>query len=130
LNVNWTAKSNKSKNAKRIPAFQNRHIRRRYPLLYSVMTGKTTLSQTFTLQPANESYQSTIGVDYMSRVLERDYNYSVNIWDFSGEFQTYTEIRNEFYKELTAIVYVFDLGLKRTLDNLEMYIKEAAENGV
>ena len=69
-------------------------------------------------------------MDYLSRVLERDYNYSINLWDFSGDFQTYTEIRNEFYKELTAIVYVFDVGLKRTLDNLEIYVKEIAEQGV
>jgi GTPase SAR1 family protein len=88
------------------------------------MTGKTTLSQTFTQQALPECYQATIGVDYLSRVLERDYNYSINIWDFSGDFQTYTEIRNEFYKELTAIVYLFDLGLKRTFDNLEIYLKE------
>ena len=95
-----------------------------------VMTGKTTLSQTFTQQAHPESYQATIGVDYLSRVLERDYNYSINIWDFSGDFQTYVEIRNEFYKELTAIVYLFDLGLKRTFDNLESYIKEVAEQGI
>ena len=58
-------------------------------------------------------------MDYLNIVIEKDYNYNINIWDFSGEFNTYLELRNEFYKEMTAIIYLFDTGLKRTLDNIE-----------
>lgn len=38
------------------------------------------------------------------------------------------DVRNEFYKEVTAIIYVFDLALKRTLDNIENWYREAKDN--
>jgi GTPase SAR1 family protein len=59
--------------------------------------------------------------------IEIDYNYNINLWDFSGDFATYTDVRNEFYKEVTAIIYVFDLTLKRTLESIENWIKEAKD---
>ena len=30
---------------------------------------------------------------------------------------------------MTAIIYLYDAGLKRTLDNIDQYIKETNENG-
>jgi small GTP-binding protein len=45
------------------------------------------------------------------------------MWDFSGRNDT-CRIRAEFYEELHAIVYVFDLNSLKSFSNVEDWIKE------
>ncbi len=47
----------------------------------------------------------------------------MNIWDFSGIIAQ-PKIRSEFYAELHAIIYVFDLNNSVTFNNLENWIRE------
>jgi len=52
----------------------------------------------------------------------------VNIWDFSGHPEFF-EVRNEFYKETNLIILVYDITVKKTLDALDMWIREASKYG-
>ena len=52
----------------------------------------------------------------------------VNIWDFSGHPEFF-EVRNEFYKETNAILLVYDVTSKKTLDGLDTWISEANKYG-
>jgi len=35
-----------------------------------------------------------------------------------------------FYKKVTAIIFVYDLALKRTLESIENWLKEAKDQGI
>ena len=48
----------------------------------------------------------------------------MNFWDMSGNPEFY-EVRNEFYRDANAILLVFDMTLKSSLDGLDMWIREA-----
>lgn len=52
----------------------------------------------------------------------------MNFWDMSGNPEFY-EVRNEFYRDANAILLVFDMTLKSSLDGLDMWIREAQEFG-
>jgi GTPase SAR1 family protein len=52
----------------------------------------------------------------------------LNIWDFAGKLNQY-KIRCEFYSELHAIIYVFDLTNLISFNNLDNWIKECKRNG-
>ncbi len=101
------------------------------------MVGKTQLVNKYCLNEFNSSYEPTLGVEHQRKIIEdKEYNLNVipqfnlqiNFWDFSGN-DDFIEIRNEFYKDSNAIIFVFDLTLKRTLENLETFIKEAKDLG-
>lgn len=44
------------------------------------------LCNSFTRQELPTSYQSTVAVDFFNRIVEKDFNYNINLWDFSGDF--------------------------------------------
>jgi len=50
------------------------------------------------------------------------------MWDFSGKPE-YAKIRWEFYQELHAIIYVFDVNNASSFSNLELWMKECKKNG-
>lgn len=52
----------------------------------------------------------------------------LNFWDFSGHPE-FAEVRNEFYKEASLILLIFDLTVKRTLEALDMWLREANDYG-
>jgi DnaJ family protein C protein 27 len=52
----------------------------------------------------------------------------MNFWDFSGHPE-FVEVRNEFYREADLIVLIFDVAQKRSLDGLDMWLREANDFG-
>jgi GTPase SAR1 family protein len=54
--------------------------------------------------------------------------FKLNIWDFSGKLSE-PKVRSEFYAELHAVVYMFDLSNILTFNSLESWIREAKRNG-
>ncbi len=39
-------------------------------------------------------------------------------------------MRNEFYKDSNAIILVYDVTNKKSLDGLDMWLREANDNGI
>lgn len=54
--------------------------------------------------------------------------FQLNFWDFSGHPEFF-EVRNEFYRDGSAIVLVMDLANKSSMDGLDMWLREANEMG-
>ena len=55
-------------------------------------------------------------------------NFALTFWDLGGA-QQWIEVRNEFYKEAQMMLLVFDVTRKQSFDGLDMWIREASNNG-
>lgn len=53
---------------------------------------------------------------------------NVTLWDFSGNID-FLDIRNQFYKDMHAILVFADLSNKTTVDGVDFWIREARDNG-
>jgi GTPase SAR1 family protein len=51
----------------------------------------------------------------------------LNIWDFSGKYDS-LRVRMEFYQELHAIIFCFDLTNQFSFNNIEFWLKECKKN--
>lgn len=92
--------------------------------------GKSNICTKYCDSQFESNYIPTIAVDYKNKVIETlDYNVNINFWDFAGHPEFF-DVRNEFYKESNAIIFVFDLTLRRSLEGLDFWWKEIVDQGV
>ena len=90
--------------------------------------GKTSIVTRYTTNTFTMSYNPTVAVDYQNKVVETsDYNINLNLFDFSGHPEFF-DVRTEFYKDINAILLIFDLTHKRSLESLDSWVKEIEEN--
>lgn len=90
--------------------------------------GKTSIATRYASNTFTTSYNPTVAVDYYNKVIETsDYNINLNLFDFSGHPEFF-DVRTEFYKDLNAILLIFDLTHKRSLESLDTWVKEIEEN--
>lgn len=90
-----------------------------------------------------EKYSATIAVDSAkcSQYIGKDridvfiykkyiyiYKNKINFWDFSGHPE-FLDVRNEFYREAHMLLLVFDLTSKRSFESLDMWVREASDQG-
>ena len=54
--------------------------------------------------------------------------FQFNLFDMSGD-PNYLEVRNEFYKESSALIIIFDVSRRQTFDSLEMWLRELSKHG-
>ena len=52
--------------------------------------------------------------------------YSLNFWDSSGE-EKYEQILKAFYKDVSALVLVFDLNNPKSFEDLEFWLNQGKE---
>lgn len=52
----------------------------------------------------------------------------VNFWDMSGS-EAFFEVRNEFYKDASGAILVYDVSNKKTFDSLQGWLDEARKFG-
>lgn len=98
-------------------------------MLGDACVGKTSIIERYLYNCFEERYDPTIAVDYKHKTIQQGSSQlHINFWDFSGHPE-FAEVRNEFYKEASALILVFDLTLKRTLDGLDMWLREANDYG-
>ncbi|KAL4476807.1 hypothetical protein ABPG72_010644 [Tetrahymena utriculariae] len=92
--------------------------------------GKSSILDRFINNTFDPKYRATIAIDYKNKTVDlQKESVQLNFWDFSGHPEFY-EVRNEFYKDANAIVLVLDVTLRRSLDGLDMWLREAHEMGV
>jgi len=91
--------------------------------------GKSSIIMTFLSDNITNpvaQIESTNSVDIFFKkinIKENSILVNLNIWDFSGELSE-NKIRSEFYSELHAVIYVFDLSNITSFNNIELWIKE------
>ena len=92
-------------------------------------TGKSCLVKRFCEERFVPKYISTIGIDYgvkPTKINNRDVR--VNFWDMSGS-EAFFEVRNEFYKDSSGAILVYDVSNKNSFDNLSNWVDEARKFG-
>ena len=97
-------------------------------LLGDSSVGKTSILLKYISNKFDESSISTVGVDYMDKII--DYNkfkIKLKIWDSSGE-EKYRKITKNFYRNADGLLVVFDLTKKESFSHVQSWINEAKEN--
>ena len=87
--------------------------------------GKTSLLLKFTDNIFNETYITTIGVEYKEKEITLDnIKYKLNIWDTAGQ-ERFKSITKNFFKSADGIIFVYDITNKSTFDNIKNWLIEA-----
>ena len=90
--------------------------------------GKSSILNQYVNNNFVSNYQATIGVDFFKKTIKyEDTKYEMCIWDTSGQ-EKFSAIVSSYYRNITAVLLVFDLGnyssfknIKKWLDELEQY---------
>ncbi len=98
--------------------------------LGSQKCGKSCLIKRYCENRFIPEYFATTGVDYgvKSATVETD-RVRVNFWDLSGD-PDHFEVRNEFYRDSQGAFLVFNVGDRRSFNELSNWITEAKRFGV
>ena len=94
--------------------------------------GKSSILNRYKNNKFSESGSSTIGVDFFNiPITKNDVNYTLHIWDTSGQ-EKFNSIITSYYRNIAVAILVFDLSRKETfnniskwLDNIKYYSKES-----
>jgi small GTP-binding protein len=90
--------------------------------------GKTTLMERFCLDEFYEEAISTIGVDYMQKIIKiEDQMVNFDIYDTAGQ-ERYRSIIKSYYRNAHGIILVFDTTSKISFNSLEFWIEEIKNN--
>ncbi|TXT54028.1 MAG: Small GTP-binding domain protein [Promethearchaeota archaeon] len=93
----------------------------------SAAVGKTSLLERYVNNRFLEDYKLTIGVNFMSKILEEsDFKARLVIWDIGGQ-KRFEVMRTEFYKGASGAVLVFDLTRMETYTAIEAWLNEVRQ---
>ena len=86
--------------------------------------GKTSLARRFVNNSFIESYKSTIGIDFLSKVIKiNNKKINLQIWDTAGN-ERFHAMSPSFYRGADGCIIVFDLTNMLSFKNLENWIDE------
>lgn len=87
--------------------------------------GKTSLLLRFIDNTFDPDYKSTIGVQFMTRVVRFDNKFvKLIIWDIAGQSKHAT-YRHLYYKAANGIILVYDITRSRSFENLSRWLQDA-----
>ena len=90
--------------------------------------GKTSLLRRFIDNIFDPDYQSTIGVQFMTKIVRFDNrNVKLVIWDIAGQSK-HTTYRHLYYKAANGILLVYDITRNNTFENLPRWVHDARES--
>ena len=86
--------------------------------------GKTCLMFRFSDQKFQESYISTIGVDFKMKTLEVDgKKIRLQIWDTAGQ-ERFRTITSSYYRGANGIIVIFDTTEEDSFENVKHWLSE------
>ncbi|KHJ95070.1 Ras family protein [Oesophagostomum dentatum] len=93
--------------------------------------GKTCLSFRFCCGRFPEHTEATIGVDFRERscVIEREL-LKVQLWDTAGQERYRHSIVAHYYRNVNAVVFVYDVTSPSSFASLRSWINECEKNGL
>jgi len=90
--------------------------------------GKTSLVRQYCEGRFETSRVSTIGVDFQTKVIALPLGeVKLSIWDMAGQ-ERFEIVRTGFYRGMRASALVYDLGVPKTLENLQRWYEETRTN--
>ncbi|OQS04236.1 cyclin-dependent kinase [Thraustotheca clavata] len=82
-----------------------------------------------TFSTLNLPFSSDFCIDYgVKPVRINNTDVRVNFWDLSGQPE-FLEVRNEFYKDTQGGILMYDVSSRRSFENLDLWLAEAAKYG-
>ncbi|EGT34660.1 CBN-RAB-33 protein [Caenorhabditis brenneri] len=93
--------------------------------------GKTCLSFRFCCGRFPEHTEATIGVDFRERscVIENEL-LRVQLWDTAGQERYRQSIVAHYYRNVNAVVFVYDVTCRESFNDLSLWIKECEKHGL
>eukprot|EP00768_Dysnectes_brevis_P003649 gnl/Dysnectes_brevis/2594_a3131_1546.p1 GENE.gnl/Dysnectes_brevis/2594_a3131_1546~~gnl/Dysnectes_brevis/2594_a3131_1546.p1 ORF type:complete len:211 (-),score=79.12 gnl/Dysnectes_brevis/2594_a3131_1546:91-696(-) len=86
--------------------------------------GKSCLLLRFADDLFNQSYISTIGVDFKIRTIDIEgKTVKLQIWDTAGQ-EKFRTITSTYYRGASGIIVVFDVTDRTTFDNVGVWLRE------
>jgi len=95
--------------------------------------GKSCLLLRYADDTFNDSYMSTIGIDFKIKNLnlqERDLNMKLQIWDTGNSRERYRAITKAYYRGAHAILICFDTTDNKSLDTVKKWYESSISNAV
>ena len=90
--------------------------------------GKTSLVRQYCEGRFETSRISTIGVDFQTKVVALPAGeVKLSIWDMAGQ-ERFEIVRTGFYRGTRATALIYDLGVPKTLENLQRWHEETRSN--
>lgn len=96
-----------------------------------VEVGKSCLIKKYCEGKFVSDYITTIGIDYgVKKITMRNGTVlAINIFDLSGD-DDYKTIRKDFIQDALGVIFVFDVNIKATFENIQKWENEATSKGV
>ena len=89
--------------------------------------GKTSFIIRFTKNKFDETYLSTIGVDYKDRIINiENKQYKLMYYDTAGE-EKYKSIPKNYIKNMQGIILMYDITNKKSFDSIIDWISDVKE---
>ncbi|MFX0095765.1 MAG: Rab family GTPase, partial [Candidatus Hodarchaeota archaeon] len=92
-------------------------------LLGEPAVGKTSLIRRFVNGVFHESYQTTLGVDFLSKTITKEYIAKLQIWDVAGQIR-FATFRKTFFGGARGAFLIFDITRKRSFDRLTEWVRD------
>jgi len=96
-------------------------------LVGDASVGKTSLIYRFINNKFLNSYSSTIGVDYQTKIYDhKGYKIKLQIWDTAGQ-ERFHSITNNYFKGADGILFVYDITNINSFKGVKNWIKESED---
>ena len=84
--------------------------------------GKTTIISRIMDNPFNETYEPSIGVDFMSKSIKyKGQNVKLQMWDTAGQ-EKYKGLIPSYVRNSSIVFVVYDISVKASFDNIPKWI--------
>jgi Ras-related protein Rab-6A len=85
-------------------------------------TGKTSIINRIIDNPFNDTYEVSIGIDFMSKNIRfRGQNIKIQIWDSAGQ-EKYKGLIPSYVRNSSIVFIVYDVAKRDTFNNVENWI--------
>ena len=85
-------------------------------------TGKTSIINRIIDNPFNDTYEVSIGIDFMSKNIRfRGQNIKIQIWDTAGQ-EKYKGLIPSYVRNSSIVFIVYDVANRDTFNNVENWI--------
>ena len=85
-------------------------------------TGKTSIINRIIDNPFNDTYEVSIGIDFMSKNIRfRGQNIKIQIWDSAGQ-EKYKGLIPSFVRNSSIVFIVYDISKRSSFDNIPNWI--------
>ena len=105
-------------------SLDNSIIVTRYKIAFvgDTCTGKTSIINRIIDNPFNDTYEGTIGIDFMSKNIRfRGQNLKIQIWDSAGQ-EKYKGLIPSYIRNSSIFFIVYDISERSSFDNIPKWI--------